>query len=278
MSSRTKSRTRLFVDHELDRASLELSDEQAHYLSRVLRCRPGDSIVVFNARGVEREATIESLAKRHPALALGPEVEALPESPAAIVLLQALVKSDAMDLIVQKATELGVAAVLAFPTEFSVVHLAGERGGQRLAHWRRIAASACEQSGRHRPPELELFSSLDAAVAALAAGSAAKPGSASPPPAALPPAALAPGAPRIVFDPSATRALDSSLAGNRGFALALGPEGGFNRDELRYLESSGFTPATLGPRVLRAETAVIAAAALVQWLAGDLSPPVPGSR
>jgi 16S rRNA (uracil1498-N3)-methyltransferase len=261
MSSRTKSRTRLFVDHGLERAVLDLSDEQAHYLSRVLRCRPGDSIVVFNARGVEREATIESLAKRHSRLALGAAVEALPESPAAIVLLQALVKSDAMDLIAQKATELGVAAVLAFPTEFSVVHLDSERGEQRLAHWRRIASSACEQSGRHRPPDFALFASLDTAVAALA------PGSLLPPPVALPP-----GAPRIVFDPSATQPLDVGLAGAGAgsLALALGPEGGFTRDELRYLESAGFAPATLGPRILRAETAVIAAAALVQWLAGDL--------
>jgi len=256
MPPKSRSRSRLFVDAPLDRASHELSEEQAHYLSRVLRCRQGDSLVVFNAAGVEREATIESLAKRHPRLALGPALEALPESPAAIVLLQSLVKSDAMDLIVQKATELGVAAVHAFPSEHSVVQLDGERGAQRLQHWRRIAASACEQSGRHRPPALALFASLDAAVAALS-----------------------PGTTRIVFDPTATQPLDGSVAagaaGGAGLALALGPEGGFTREELRYLESRGFTPASLGPRILRAETAVIAACALAQWLAGDLGPPRP---
>jgi len=260
MPSRSKPRSRLFVDHELDRATLELSDEQAHYLNRVLRCRQGDLLVVFNAQGIEREATIESLAKRHPTLALGAKLDALPESPASIVLLQALVKSDAMDLIVQKATELGIAAVHAFPTEFSVVHLDGERGEQRLTHWRRIAASACEQSGRHRPPALALFATLDAAVAAL------------------PPAAA-----RIVFDPTATRALDAAVTGSKGgavgtesaasagMALALGPEGGFTRDELRYLESTGFAAASLGPRILRADTAAIAACTLAQYLAGDLA-------
>jgi 16S rRNA (uracil1498-N3)-methyltransferase len=247
MPSKSKSRSRLFVDAPLDRALLELSGEQAHYLSRVLRCRQGDGLVVFNAQGVEREATIESLAKHRPTLQLGVTLAALPESPATIVLLQALVKSDAMDLIVQKATELGVASVHAFPSEFSVVHLDGERSGQRLQHWRRIAASACEQSGRHRPPELALFDSLDAAVAALAAGVA-----------------------RIVFDPSATRPLDGALAGSAGLALALGPEGGFTREELRYLESASFAPASLGPRILRADTAAIAACTLAQWLAGDI--------
>ncbi len=272
MPSKSKSRSRLFVDHELDRALLELSDEQAHYLSRVLRCRQGDSLVVFNARGIEREATIESLAKRRPTLALGAPLDALPESPAAIVLLQALVKSDAMDLIVQKATELGVAAVHAFPSEFSVVHLDGERGAQRLTHWRRIAASACEQSGRHRPPDLALFASLDAAVAALPPGG-------TPAHAASP----TPRTARIVFDPSATRPLDAATAsGNAGadgtgtapgarLALALGPEGGFSRDELRYLESAAFLPVSLGPRILRADTAAIAACTLAQWLSGDLA-------
>jgi 16S rRNA (uracil1498-N3)-methyltransferase len=259
MSSRSKVRSRLFVDAPLDRATHELDSEQAHYLSRVLRLRQGDALVVFNAAGREREATIESLAKRHPTLALGPGLEPLPESPVAIVLLQALVKSDAMDLIVQKATELGVAAVHAFPACFSVVHLDDERGGQRLQHWRRIAASACEQSGRHRPPALSLFASLDAAVAAL-------PPAAAPAPVAAQPSAVA----RIVFDPAATRPLDGSVATGTGLALALGPEGGFTREELRYLESTGFVPATLGPRILRADTAAIAACTLAQWLAGDL--------
>jgi 16S rRNA (uracil1498-N3)-methyltransferase len=210
-------------------------------------------------------------------LALGPAVEALPESPVAIVLLQALVKSDAMDLIVQKATELGVAAVHAFPTEFSVVHLDGDRGTQRLLHWRRIAASACEQSGRHRPPALALFDSLDMAVAALPPATAYAPGAGlSPGPLHAPGDASPARAARIVFDPSATRPLDAVADAPGGtarssLALALGPEGGFTRDELRYLESAGFTPASLGPRILRADTAAIAACTLAQWLAGDLA-------
>ena len=260
MPSRSKSRSRLFVDAPLDRPELALSEEQGHYLSRVLRLRPGDSLVVFNARGTEREATIESLGKRHPALALGATLEAVAESPAALVLLQAIVKSDAMDLIVQKATELGVVALHAFSTEFGVVHIDGERREHRLTHWRRIATSACEQSRRHRPPALSIFDSLDAAVAALPAGTA-----------------------RIAFDPAATRPLGPELfasvragvdGGNAysGAALALGPEGGFTRDEVRYLESAGFTIASLGPRILRAETAAIAACSIAEWIVGDLGP------
>jgi 16S rRNA (uracil1498-N3)-methyltransferase len=247
MSGKSKSRSRLFVDAPLDRPALTLSAEQAHYLSHVLRCRPGETLIVFNARGEEREATIESLAKRHPLLALGRAVDALPESPADIVLLQALVKSDAMDLIVQKATELGVAAVHAVATAFSVVRLDDERQQHRLAHWQRIAASACEQSGRHRPPALAVFDSLTAALAALPAQGA-----------------------RIAFDPRAAQPLDRTVFAGRQLCIAIGPEGGFSKDEARELAAAGFVLCSLGPRVLRAETAAIAACTVAAWLAGDL--------
>jgi len=243
-----KSPARLFVDAPLGRASLRLDAEQAHYLGRVLRCREGEEIVVFNARGEERSARIESLAKRHPVVALGAALSPLPESAAGIVLLQALVKSDAMDLIVQKATELGVAAVLAAHTEFSVVRLDAERRSRRLAHWRRIARSACEQSGRHRPPELAVFGDLGAAIAALPAGGE-----------------------RIAFDAGAGRALGADGRGNGGgVCLAIGPEGGFSPDETARLEAAGFGLRSLGPRTLRAETAAIAACAGLQFLRGDL--------
>jgi 16S rRNA (uracil1498-N3)-methyltransferase len=247
MPAKPKPRFRLFVDAPLDCPELALSAEQAHYLSRVLRCRQGDLLIVFNARGEEREATVAALAKRHSVLKLGRVQDALPESPAALTLLQALVKSDAMDLIVQKATELGVGAVHAFPTDFGVVRLDAERQPQRLRHWQRIAAGACEQSGRHRPPDLALFDSIDAAVAALPADTA-----------------------RIAFDPGAERPLDRELLADGRAALALGPEGGFSREEVRYLESAGFALVALGPRILRAETAALAACALAEWLAGDL--------
>ena len=247
MPKDSKSHARLFVDAPLERGRLTLDTEQAHYLGRVLRCREGGSLIVFNARGEERQAVIESLAKTHPVLALGDPVAPLPESRARIILLQALVKSDAMDLIVQKATELGVAVVHAVHTEFSVVRLDTGRRENRLAHWRRIARSTCEQSRRHQPPAIAVYDSLEDAIAAL------------PPEFA-----------RIAFDVGAHAPLTPTLLAGSGVCIAIGPEGGFSPDESRRLAGAGFTLTTLGPRILRAETAAIAACAAVQWIAGDL--------
>jgi 16S rRNA (uracil1498-N3)-methyltransferase len=247
MNRAKKPLKRLYVDAPLENPTLRLDAEQAHYLGRVLRCREGEHIVVFNARGRERWATIESLARRHPVIVLGDSVEPVPESNARIILLQALVKSDAMDLIVQKATELGVDAVFAVRTDFSVVRLDDARRQSRVTHWRRIALSACEQSGRHRPPAFEIFDTLDAAIAAL-------------------PAACD----RVAFAVGADRTLARACNSGTGVCLAVGPEGGFSPDETEHLVRAGFTLSTLGPRTLRAETAAIAACAGVQLLEGDL--------
>jgi 16S rRNA (uracil1498-N3)-methyltransferase len=247
MTRSRKPPSRLFVDDPLAGPRLKLDADQAHYLGRVLRCREGEPITVFNAQGEERSATIESLAKRHPVLALGARVAPLPESPARIILLQALVKSDAMDLIIQKATELGVAAVFAAKTDFSVIRLDAARKLNRLTHWRRIARSACEQSGRHRPPELHIFDSLDAATAALPDDCE-----------------------RIAFDTDASGPLDARENPPGGVCVAIGPEGGFSPSESDWLAAAGFRLATLGPRTLRAETAAIAACTGLQFLRGDL--------
>jgi 16S rRNA (uracil1498-N3)-methyltransferase len=248
MTDKHRPSRRLFVDAPLAVASLQLDAEQAHYLGRVLRCREGERIVAFNARGEERGATIESLARRRPLLRLEETLEPVPESPIRIVLLQAVVKSDAMDLIVQKATELGVAAVLAVKTDFSVVRLDAERKLSRLSHWRRIALSACEQSGRHRPPTIEFSDSLEAAVAALPADCM-----------------------RIAFAVGAGTPLAVAADGNGTVCLAVGPEGGFSPTEAARLVELGFALQSLGPRTLRAETAAIAACAGLQLLRGDLA-------
>ena len=247
MTRSRKSPSRLFIDAALDASSLALGTEQAHYLGRVLRCREGDEIVVFNARGTERSAIIESLSRRRPVIALGSSIEPLPEPGTPILLVQALVKSDAMDLIVQKATELGAESIFATRTDFSVVRLDDDRKHRRLTHWRRIAASACEQSGRHRPPTLEIFDSLNDAISALPADSA-----------------------RIAFDVGASKALDARSGMPAGVSLAIGPEGGFSPVETELLTVENFALHTLGPRTLRAETAAIAALTAVQLSIGDM--------
>ena len=142
---------RLYVELELDGTSLALDESEAHYLGHVLRlsAATGSSCSTAAARNARRASSPCSgaTASCHLRASRGP----LPESPLELTLVQALAKADAMDLIVQKATELGVRALTPVYTEFSVVKLDTERSDQRVDHWRKIARSACEQCGRHRP-------------------------------------------------------------------------------------------------------------------------------
>jgi 16S rRNA (uracil1498-N3)-methyltransferase len=160
---------RLYIERELDGTSLALDESEAHYLGRVLRLARGARLVVFNGRGTEREASVDSLQRRGATLALAAARAPLPESSLHLTLIQALPKSDAMDLIVQKATELGVRTLVPVYTEHSVVKLDAERSERRLEHWRKIARSACEQCGRHTPPRIEPAAPLPVAIESLSA-------------------------------------------------------------------------------------------------------------
>jgi 16S rRNA (uracil1498-N3)-methyltransferase len=246
MAATTHRSPRLYVELELDGTRLALDESGAHYLGHVLRLKRGDSLVVFNGRGTERDATVDTLHRRGATLALAALRAALPESPLDLTLLQALPKSDAMDLIVQKATELGVRTIVPIHTEFSVVRLDAERSERRVAHWRKIARSACEQCGRHTPPRIEAALDLPSAFEAL------------------------PAAERLALDPAAKIALVAQPAPTSGLVVAVGPEGGFGAADWRRLDAAGFTRVALGQRVLRAETAAIAACAIAQSRWGDL--------
>ena len=247
MPATTHRSPRLYVELSLDGTSVALDESEAHYLGHVLRLARGDRLVVFNGRGTEREASVESLQRRGAVLALAAVRPALPESPLDLTLLQALPKSDAMDLIVQKATELGVRALMPVYTEFSVVKLDTERSERRVDHWRKIARSACEQCGRHTPPLIEPPRPLLAAIEALPAGPT-----------------------RLALEPSAERVLGEQAPPPQGLVVAIGPEGGFGATDWRRLDAAQFTRATLGPRVLRAETAALAVCAIAQSRWGDL--------
>jgi 16S rRNA (uracil1498-N3)-methyltransferase len=239
---------RLHVDSALDGNRLRLDDEAAHYLSRVLRLKVGRQIVVFNGRGRERLAEVESLARREPSLRLGEELEAVAEAALRIRLVQGLIKADAMDLVVQKVTELGVDSLTAVRSEFSVIKLDEARRERRLQHWQRIARSACEQSGRHRPPKIDVADALEAVIASLPAAST-----------------------RIAFDRESTARLVELAMPSRDLCLAIGPEGGFSPAEIELLGKHGFLLLGLGPRTLRAETAALASCAIAQALWGDLA-------
>lgn len=238
---------RLYVDRELEGTSLALDDREAHYLGHVLRLERGDELVVFNGRGTERQARVDELQRRGAVLTLTSTHAPLPESVLELTLLQSLPKSDAMDLIVQKATELGVHTVIPVYTEHSVVKLDAERSERRVDHWRKIAQGACEQCGRHRPPKIE-------------------------PPAALATAldALPSNAVRLALDPAARFPLAELAPLQSKLIVAVGPEGGFGSMDWLRLDRTEFARVSLGQRVLRAETAAIAACVVAQACWGDL--------
>src|SRR5262245_38965430 len=200
MAATTNRLPRLYVELELDGTSLALDESEAHYVGHVLRLKRGDRLVVFNGRGAEREAGVDSLQRRGATLGLGAVRAPLAESRLDLTLVQALPKSDAMDLIVQKATELGARTLVPVYTEFSVVKLDAERSERRLDHWRKIARSACEQCGRHAPPRIEPPRLLADALAALPANAA-----------------------RLALEPSAQRRLGEQPAPDSGIVVAVGP-------------------------------------------------------
>src|SRR5262245_5807145 len=247
MPDTTHRSPRLYVEVPLDGTSLALDESEAHYLGHVLRLEPGRRLVVFDGRGTERDASVESLQRRGAVLALGAVRAPLPESPLDLTLLQALPKSDAMDLIVQKATELGARTLVPVYTEFSVVKLDADRSERRLDHWRKIARSACEQCGRHAPPRIEPPRLLADALAALPANAA-----------------------RLALEPSAQRRLGEQPAPDSGIVVAVGPEGGFGPNDWRRLDAARFARASLGQRVLRAVTAARAVCAIAQSRWGGL--------
>ena len=221
-----------------------LTPEARHYLGEVLRLRPGAEVEVFDGLGGRYPGRLEDGLE---SVALGAREEG-PERAAEITLLFALAKGEKMDLVVQKATELGVARLVPFAAERSVVRLEGAKGEERARRWSRIAEEAARQCGRADVPRVTPPLPLADALAALPRRTAA-----------------------FVFHPGGPPIAVVAAAGARAFAAVIGPEGGLTEAEVEVCRRAGATPASLGPRVLRAETAAIVAVALLQARFGDLS-------
>lgn len=243
--------TRLFMHGDLQPGlELQLDHEQARYVGRVLRLRRGDALHVFNGECGEFAASVASIGKSTASIAVAAKLATTTESALRVHLVQGVSRGERMDLIVQKATELGVKRITPVLTEFGVVKLAGERAEKRREHWQKIAISSCEQCGRIRPPL------VDAAVP-LKSWFGGKSGESDV---------------DLILRPAAGIAMTSLVAPVTKLCLLIGPEGGFSATEYDDAEASGFKAVTLGPRVLRTETAAIAAIAVAQALWGDLGP------
>jgi len=225
-------------------ATIELPEAAAHHATRVVRLGVGDALTLFTGTGGEYAATIARIDRRGAAVRIDGYVPVERESALPITLAQAIAANDAMDHVLRKATELGAAAIQPLVTARSAPLPAGERGGKRHAHWRNIAIAACEQCGRNQVPEV-----LPAQPLAEWLGSWRGSG--------------------IVFAPHAGSGLAALPAPAAPIALLIGPEGGFTPDEIAGAVRAGFAAVQLGPRVLRAETAAVAALAAVHTLWGD---------
>ena len=242
-------RTRLHIAGTYSAEStLELDDDKARYLSRVLRLRVGDSLRVFDGEGNEYAATISSIGKSGASLCVESEITTKTESGLRIHLVQGISRGERMDFVVQKATELGVKRITPVLTEYGVVKLDALRAEKRRDHWQKVTASACEQSGRVRVPLVD-------APIPLKAWFGNKPEQIDA---------------ELILKPGATTPLARIPAPETKVCVLIGPEGGFSDIEYEDAIVAGFRPVSLGPRVLRTETAAVAALAILQSTWGDL--------
>ena len=235
--------SRFFVDAPLSLGQHPLPEAQAHYIGRVLRLAVGDAVQLFDGSGQEFVGELVEVGKKSVQVELREQFAGQTESPLHIHLGQGLSRGERMDWAIQKATELGVAEITPLVSERCEVRLKDERADKRLAHWRQIAISACEQCGRSRVPTIHPPLGLGDWLAQTEADLKL---------------VLHP-----VAEPLASHARPASLA------FLIGPEGGLSEAEVQLAQQAGYHPARLGPRVLRTETAPVVALSVAQQLWGD---------
>jgi 16S rRNA (uracil1498-N3)-methyltransferase len=245
--------TRVYVNVALNAGTLiELPADSGTHLARVLRVRSGDELILFNGDGQEFDAAVETVRGARVSASIGEGRRVDRESPLPVTLVQCVPRGDRMDFIVQKATELGVRRLVPVLSQRSVVRLDGGQAEAKANHWRAVAVSACEQCGRNRLPIIEAARPLLTYLGEPAAG----------------------GGLKLVLEPDS--APDSEPPAQAGGAtpaqaeIAVGPEGGFAADELEAFRVAGFARLGMGPRILRTETAAIAALVWLQARFGDM--------
>ena len=241
---------RVYTDSPLARgARVSVHGTAAEHITRVLRLKAGDPVTLFNGDGQDYPSRINALQRGSVGVEVQDVSAARAESPLLLTLVQGIARSERMDLVVQKATELGVTAIQPVVTARSVVKLDAATRAKKLAHWRGIAIAACEQSGRARLPAiaepLTLAQWLQQTVPV--------------------------GMRRLLLAPDAQKSLVEAAADARAAELLVGPEGGLEETERDAALAVGYLPCRLGPRVLRSETAAVAALTVLQSVAGDLT-------
>lgn len=241
--------TRIFVDQPLSiDQDLVLGADATEHVARVLRMREGDAVVLFNGDGRDFPSTLTHCTRREVRARIDATVPGIGASALPLVLAQAVVRGNKMDMVMQKAVELGVHALIPLVTERCMIELDARRAERRQQHWQSVVISACEQCGRSTVPTIARLQSLSEWCADLADD----------------------GALRLVLLPGADQRLRDLDLGDAGAVLVVGPEGGLSSGDVETLESAGFTGLALGPRILRTETAGLAALAALQAVHGDM--------
>lgn len=235
--------SRFFIDAPLSLGQHQLPEAQAHYIARVLRLSAGAAVQLFDGSGREYLGSLIEAGKKTVLVELNEELAGMAESPLHIHLGQGLSRGERMDWAIQKATELGVSEITPLLSERCEVRLKDERAEKRMAHWRQVAISACEQCGRSVLPVIHAPVTLAEWQASVEAEL------------------------KLVLHPVAV-ALQQH-AKPQSLAFLIGPEGGLSDAEVESAQQAGFQPARLGPRVLRTETAPVVALSVAQQLWGD---------
>ena len=240
--------SRFYVDDILAPGTeVELPDAVAHHAVRVLRLRDGAAVTLFNGRGGEYDGRLHIVGART-SVVLGRHIAIERESPLAITLVQAWVAADKLDWLVEKAVELGVAGLILVPTTRSVVQLDDARRERRVRRLREIAISACCQCGRNIVPQVAAANTLREGLEAAADSDRIG----------------------LLLAPDATESVVTAVGAAASISLVVGPEGGLESAEHSLATHLGYRPVSLGPRILRTETAGLAAIAALQATSGDM--------
>jgi 16S rRNA (uracil1498-N3)-methyltransferase len=237
---------RIFSDQRLlPGTDVRLGDAAANHVLRVLRLRRGEDLVLFDGSGSDFSGQIVAIVRDEVTVRVGAGREVHAESTLETVLLQGICRGQRMDVVIQKATELGVTRIVPVLAGRSVVRLDPEQAARKRDHWWRVAVAATEQSGRSRIPEVAEPCQPEDAIRTIPAS-----------------------ATRLMLDPAGTNLRDLGTLASP-VVLLVGPEGGLTDEECRFAAGRGFRPVRLGPRILRTETAPLAALAVLQFVAGD---------
>lgn len=239
--------SRIFTSQPLFSAGIiELTGPAFHYLTRVLRLSTGSALTLFNGDGKDYLAEITGIESKNVLVRIMGCADAGNESSLKITLVQGVCRGERMDYALQKATELGVFCIQPLISRRVEVRLDKSRLVKRLKHWQGVVTSACEQSGRAVVPEVKTPLPLSEW------------------------AATADSSPRLVLDPYTQDKLAELSIADKALSLVIGPEGGFTDEEVQLFKDNGLTPVSLGPRILRTETAGPAAIAVLQAQTGGL--------